>query len=445
MVPVQLEMSAGIRIPLDREYPNGFIDGLKQMFTFSNPEYFRAARYSLTPPERFVVVWAQIDGYLEVPRGNLRGVIDYFHKHRISVQLVDQSISAPIIRPTCTTKPLPSILVNGVSILSEKRFSICVGVLGGGALAMAASLIVDREEQTLIVVKRKHQLYVWRNALMENTDLRLEDIGLVGDRHDEFDRPVVVAIDRTLYKQPWRDFGFLIIDRCELANLKIFFKIVRRFNGKYMLGISYLQRREDGLGKLMRCFLGDIGFRVEGINSGTGGGPLVNVHPTGFTFFGDEYDVILVSICDHIERNKRIVADVLASVAGNKKRVMVVSTRNDHLKKLQELLADQYRIAEIISGRTSDGRVEKISDEFNKGKLQVLLTTNKSVDVADINQVDGVFVCAPFKYQETAAAIMGVLKSDGVLYEYLDDHPFCIASMEKRVDFYRRMGARVEK
>ena len=51
------------------------------------------------------------------------------------------------------------------------------------------------------------------------------------------------------------EIGFVIVDECNRANLKIFFKIAL-FNCPYLLGLANSRKRQGGLTEIMHAYLG---------------------------------------------------------------------------------------------------------------------------------------------------------------------------------------------
>ncbi|MFW5930442.1 MAG: helicase-related protein, partial [Desulfosalsimonas sp.] len=253
------------------------------------------------------------------------------------------------------------------------------------------------------------------------------------------------GIDRTLYKH-LQDLsvGHLIVDRCDAANIKIFYKLCWGVCSRYITGIAKTCRREDGLFEMMKVFCGPVRYRLCSgpepgrrfleIRSAAGG-------PGPDTGEGD-YVALLDGLCENHDRNRQVAADILAETA-EKRRCLVVSARTGHLETISDILSEQLRRAEIVTGRTKPGGKKSAEQRFNSGQSLVLMTTTKTVGALEVDGADLVIVVAPFKYKDTAANIVHLLKSPGKIVEYSDRHPFFKASLKKRVNTYRELGVQV--
>lgn len=452
---ISLTIGSGISIPMNRlpvANPARFMEPLLEKYKYRNPDWMAAKRFGRKLPDNeFVYAYAKTDtGDLILPRGDLRGVIDFFYRSRLPVALVDAAEEHPASEPITTNGALPGPAEKAFSLLSGKRSGILTnGARGEICKQIISRLISFRGQRTLIVVKRTWQLYLWQKIIAAETSLNACDIGLVGDKHCDLDKNVVVAIDRSLYQHMdnIKDrFGFLVVDLCDAANLKIFYQIVWPLSCRYLLGVAAGSRRSDNLTEFMKQFLGSYMVPCptdDGRRSGGGKNPagaeLVVVR-TNFEPAGDEYEPVLSGVCDSKERTARIVADILSCISVPSGRAVVVSARLRQLEEIQAGLMTNFRPAELISGKTSAKQLAQIVEDFNSGELRVILTTNKSLPGLDVKPVPTVFVAAPFKFKETAASVVRLLAPGGRIVEYLDDHMFCVNALKKRIGLYQKLN-----
>ena len=147
---------------------------------------------------------------------------------------------------------------SAVKEMGDRRFGILVGPAGSGKKVVSLFLTAKRELPALIIVKTKSRLLEWCDVIHRFSDLMPEEIGLIGNGHHRIGERITIAIDRSLYKHIddiREKIGFVIVDRCEQANLKIFFDGVGGLNPKYILGLARNYARPDGLGGAMISFL----------------------------------------------------------------------------------------------------------------------------------------------------------------------------------------------
>jgi len=437
--PVEIRVDASARVSLD-VLPEAAAADLRRAASFINPAWRRGLRYhSLQPPEKYLYAYYVDDANrICFPRAGLRWLIDFFQARKIPVYLDDHTISVPMSRVVLFGKDMEPVVSEAFRALWKKRYNI-LGATGDSGFLITCALIAARGEKTLIVVKHKYQLYQWRDALLRYTDLDVEDVGLVGDQHRQSAAAVVVGIDRSLYKcLDDIQVGHLVVDRCDTANVKIFYQICWAMATRYITGLAERVEREDGLTQMMALFCGPIRYQVPEVkNHDTP--PVLQVFHTETAYSGEDYDSLLQQLCEDELRNKQITADVL-SVVANSTRVLVVSVRTRHLTDISAHLSEQFRDAEIVTGRTKDGAKKRAEARFESGDICVLMTTTKTAAALEISPVDAVFVITPFKYKDTAATLVRHVKSGGQVFEYSDAHPFFKTSLRKRISTYKTLG-----
>jgi len=424
--------------------PESWLEALQAAFVFINPAWRKRQQYAaaLEPPAKYLYAWFFDDAdRLCVPAASLRWLVDFFHKRKVHVEIADHTRSDHFGKAVSFAGDLAEVSVaEAFRALIEKRYGI-FRASGDSAYPVACAVMASRGERTLIVVKRKRQLYRWKDEILRNTDLSDGDIGLVGDRHCTVDAPVVVGIDRSLYKV-FADIraGQLIVDRCDIANPKIFYSLCGAAPWRYILGVSAVDRREDGLDKMMRSFCGPVRYRMGKIG-GRQHRPVLSVFDSyaAYDRENDDYMALVSQMVGNSLRTRQIAGDILQYLASGL-RVLVVSSRTGHLEAIGEMLADQFWSFDILTGRTGDSAKQAMEQRFGRPEAGVLMTTTKSVGDIDAPAADVAVVAAPFRYRDTAAGMVSRIKDNGRLVEYRDLHPFFEASLKKRIRVYKELN-----
>lgn len=441
---INIEVGVSARLPLDL-LPDQAVKDLCRQYRFKNPAWAKAVRYSLHPPEKYLYAY-----YVDeanrfcVPRASLRRLVNFLQVRKTGVHIDDKTVSVPVSSGFSFIGEKQPLCMEAYRALYNKRFNV-LGATGAAAYEVVCLLMAARAQKTLVVVKSKHQLYKWRDQLSVLTDLSAKNIGLAGDRNLDLDADVVVGIDRTLYKyQQEISAGHLVIDRCDTANIKIFYQLCWNVASKYITGIAGRKEREDGLSDLMYIFCGPLRYQLS-----AGPEPARRVLEIRNVSAGDasdskedDYLVLLDGLCGDLNRNHQVAADILAYTAQGK-RCLVVSARTRHLKDISEFLSEQLRGSEIITGRTKPGAKKSAEQRFNAKEALVMMTTTKSVGALEIDPVSVAVVAAPFKYKDTAANVVHLVAGGGRIVEYLDSHPFFKSSLQKRIATYRQLGVQV--
>lgn len=437
---VQLTVSSGVHVPAEAA---GMLKPLLSDLTFKNPAHAQAMKYGRTLPDEFLFGYRPgALGGVELPRGDLRGILNYFHTRRITVDLRDQTAAPAMGLDIEANAGLPDDLERAVSLLSGKRSGLIVGGDGVRDRAIVSHLAAFHGLRTLIVCQRSWQLYVWRNCLTEQTSLTDRDIGIFGDGRRILDRPVTVALQRSL-KPEIESFmdtiGFLAVDGCGYAGMPLFFDIVWRMRARFMIGLTGHEPRQDGLEKLMRAFMGDVVVQLPRVWK-AGATRALHVRATGFSSQAETYGKVMEELCGDAERTQSVAMDILALSSDKKAGVVVVGTRLEQLEGIRLFLENQYRVAEVINGQTGQNMMAEIIRGFVDRKIQVVLTTNMSLDALPPDCATGIVVAAPFQKRETAAAMVRLMRDGAVVQDYRDEHPMLIVGLKKRVRFYGRFG-----
>ena len=276
---------------------------------------------------------------------------------------------------------------------------------------------------------------------------------MIGDGKRELGRKFSIAITLSLYKVIDRvepQIGFVIVDSCDRANLKIYFK-ASLFNCPYMLGLAGSPKRSGGLTRLMNSYLGPRVFQIYPEEEMRRTRPVLKIVATGWEYdYEDDFSEMITALCQDQERNRLIVKDMLQATAEPGARALVISERVKHLEELQKRIKEAYSESEIITGDITEKRREKIIERFDEGKLQITLVTLKSIHTLEVKQADHLFVASPLKYGDHLTQIVGKLLGAGqkgeveqrpVIHDYRDEPEILKASLKQRLKVYRTMGA----
>lgn len=421
---------------------------LKRLAVFKNPAFGMAKLRGLPAPAEFHIAYEEaLDGDMVFPKGDLRAVLDLFHLHKVPVDFIDRTTGGlPVGKEILVSGNLSDRLFPVFSLLSGKRHGLLIG--GGGEAEdkkIASHLIAFHGFRTLIVVKQKWQLHAWEKALLENTNLQKADIGMVGAGRCELDRIVIIGIDRSLYQHVGvlrETVGFLIVDQCDVVNVKIFYGLVWKIPARFLLGVASSSKRRDGLTGMMRLFLG----RAEGIIPGKEGivvaAKEVLIGRLAGSVSGDNYDDVMANLCDDHDRTVSIFGTILAMVADGL-RVIVVGPRIAQLTEISDLLQQNLRDAAVVTGQTPEKEMADVCSRFADGSLPVVLCTTKTLGGLSISPADAAVVAGPFRAMETAVQLDARVRPGGWICEYADNHPLLNGMLSARLGFYRKLSMRV--
>lgn len=459
MEKVKITVDSKIRI--DRaKLPEEVIGRLKESLIFENPLYRRNLRYGRPnhniEPYLFCIWHDKQCDDLIIAKGFLSELLRVLNAHRVEFELEDLTHRLP--EATFDFRgSLYGYQDEAMKEISKRRFGVLVGPIGSGKKVMVLKLISMRKTPALVIVRTKRQLYQWKEAAIRFLGLTGEqDIGLIGDGHCHLDRALTISISLSLYKvidQIRENIGFVIVDQCEAANLKIFFKGVMPLNSKYMLGLACSSKRSDGLTRLMCAYLGPNLHRIrssltkfEGLGNER---PELRIQNTGFEYdYQDDFPGMISALCSDEKRNRLITADVLQKTSNPGSRVLVISERIGHLQELLKLIEAAHSQGEIIAGEIPETKRTEIFRRFDLGKLQLILVTLKSIHTLEVKKANCLFVASPLKYGDHLTQIIGKLlgtdtgRQSPMVYDYRDEPEILQNSLKRRIKVYRGMGAK---
>jgi len=460
MEKIIIKLDNRIRIQ-KKDLPPEVIALLEKRLIFKNPIYYTNEQYGrpnygIEPTLR--CIWEDKDtSDLVITRGFFAELIRIFHKARLEFELKDFTQSLQEV----------DFNFNGAYYgyqyeawyeVPKHRFGILVGPLGCGKKIITLSLIARRRIPTLVIVATKRQMYIWKETAIRFLDLNDKDIGLVGDGYREFGKKFTVAITLTLYKiieQLKPQIGFLIIDQCDKASLKVFFK-ASMFNCPYVLGLANASKRSDRLTRLMCAYIGPRVCEIwpeDGWTSFQGLGkarPALKIKPTSFTYnYKDDWHEMITTLCQDEERNRLITADILQETANPSIKALVISERINHLEMLLQQIKRGYSDGAIITGYTSNKEREYITSRFDRGKLQIILITFKTISTIELKKINRLFIASPVKYDDHIVQIIGKMLGTGqgdpqsAIYDYREKPEVLTRSLNRRLKIYRAVGASI--
>lgn len=455
MEKVNIKLDRVIRIERP-SLPDSVVNTLKERLIFENPLYLRNAKYGRPTrnikPYLFCIWHDKERDDLIISRGFLSGLVRILNGSRVGFELSDLTRKVQDVDFDFRGS-LYGYQEEALKEVAKKRFGVLVGPVGCGKKVLSLKLVALRKVLALVIVRTKRQMYQWKEIAGRFLGLDDLDVGLIGDQHRNLGRKITIAISLSLYKvmdQVKPQTGFVIVDQCDMANLKIFFKGVMPLDCPYMLGLAAVPKRSDGLTALMRAYLGPVVYRIRLAKDFVGlgqGRPILKIRRTNFNFeYMENWSEMITALCQDQARNALIVADVLQETANPGAKAVVISERVSHLESLLEDTRGSYGDGEIITGDTLDGKRSEIFGRFDRGKLNMILTTHKSLSNLEVKRANRLFVASPLKYGDHLAQIVGKLLGTGQgeqrakIFDYRDEPELLEVSLKKRLKVYRSMG-----
>lgn len=221
---------------------------------------------------------------------------------------------------------------------------------GSGKTVAALNAVATLGRSAVVIVPRSRLMYQWANEAKKHIGLTDDQIGLVGDGHEQLDRPFTVVVIHNLYlsiypKEFYESFGISIFDECHGLGAREFNKATRLFPSIFRLALSATPDRKDGCTKLFTDVFGEVSVRSEQEAL-----PLtyeiVRFKLTkilGSLNFCKSTARPLIWLSEHKERNQLIahlVKELYAKASRSGEAVVVLTSYIEHARTLYDLCGE---------------------------------------------------------------------------------------------------------
>lgn len=151
------------------------------------------------------------------------------------------------------------------SVVDEANYGGCIEAFTScGKTNMAIYMSYLLELKTLVIVPTNTLLKQWKDRILEFTDCKEKDIGIIQqDRCEVKDKKIVIGMLHSLAMKDYEDyiynsFGFVVVDELHRCASKVLSKAIFKFNSLYTLGLSATADRKNGMEDLVFWALGPI-------------------------------------------------------------------------------------------------------------------------------------------------------------------------------------------
>jgi len=413
---------------------------LKRMASFYNPEFFirQKQRLSTYNIPRVVSMYDLNERYIILPRGLYGKLRSFFKKHRVHVSIEDNRLNVKIsmrefflnLRDE-QTKAKKEILKND--------YSLFIAPPGFGKTAVASAIISERRVGTLILVHKTVLLEQWSKRLSEYFKIDIKSIGVLGKGKKKLNGSLDVATLQSLKNRPEliENYSQIIIDEAHHMPAVSFEIPLKKFKGKYVLGLSATPKRKDGMEAIMYLQCGDIVH--ESVRKSTVKHTLKTI-TTQYDTFMDHFTMMLGEIAEDEIRNRQIIDEIMKL---SERKILVLSERIEHLNILWHMLDAKGIDAVLLYGglKTKEKRIQ-----FEKTEnASIILSTSSYIgEGIDIGHLDTIIFTMPISYPERIIQYLGRIGRQGqqcLALDFIDSSvPMLKSSFNKRMKGYKKMG-----
>lgn len=446
------------------EIPSQLMHEILNLSSFRNPEFFKAQarRLSTHGISRNINCHEEMGDYIILPRGCKEALKKLLENKEITHQFDDQ------------TQPGKKIATNFIGILtpeqqdavqklSENPIGILSATTGFGKTVVAASLIAQRNVNTLIIVHRKQLIEQWKERLNAFLDKGVA-IGQIGGGKNTLTHRIDIATIQSLnYQGKIKDdvtkYGQIIVDECHHISAISFEKVMKKVEAKYVCGLTATPTRKDGLHPIMTMQLGSICHKVTAKS-------YAQVHPfkhllhpryTNFKSIKQnetkQIQTVFKEMVQDETRNRLIFDDVLHALEQGA-IPLILTERVEHVAILEAMFKDFAKnIIVLTGGMKSKEQSEKLSalQNLKANEERLIIATGKYIGEGfDHARLDTLFLVMPLSWKGTLQQYVGRLhrvhdeKSVVKVYDYVDQkEPVLKKMFDKRMKGYQSMGYRI--
>jgi len=422
-----------------KNLPKKVLDQLKELATFDNPqiETLKRLRKPIFNTPYKIQSFSYKNGILMLPRGLMRNMITVLSQHNLDYRYKDERFVKHIEAPQFTLS-LRDEQKKVIQEIDKKDFCICIAAPGFGKTVIGAKMIEQRSVNTLVIVNKNLLLDQWIDRFCEYFKMDKKQIGYLGKSKNKLTGKLDVATMQSLKNNPEliKNYSFVIVDECHHIPALTFETIIKRFQGKYILGLSATPNRKDGMEPLLYQQLGQIAYEHKQVKTGK---KEYKVIETDFVSEVDNFTELISEISNDERRNSLIVQ--LIEEYQNRK-ILLLSDRIEHIENLELLLRNKKIEFISIHGSLKKDIQQKALGEIESNSL-VLATTSYFGEGIDFPHLDTIIFATPISYYGRLIQYLGRIGRGGtdcLALDILDIYnKFALSSFKKRKEGYKKL------
>jgi len=427
-------------IYIDKQYlPTIILKKLKSIASFENPQIkiLQNLRKPIYNIPKTIRTFEETKEKLILPRGLMRDVISIFKYYNLNTTFIDKRFVKKFLFNNIKLPPRDEQTVAIDNIL-KKDFSIFVAPPGYGKTFIASKIIEKRGVNTLVVVNKNMLLDQWIERFIQYFGYTKKDIGFLGKSKNRLNGNLDIATMQSLKNNAdiIKQYSFVIVDECHHIPAVTFEKIIKKFSGKYILGLSATPKRKDEMETLLFHQLGYISYEIK--NKKTSKNKLIVIEDDTIEDV-DNFAELLNEITTNDKRNQLIIN--LIKQYKNRK-ILVLTDRIEHIENLELLLKYEGIKFTSIHGSLKKDIQEKNMKDIQKSSL-VLATASFFGEGIDFAHLDTIIFTMPISYYGRLVQYLGRIGrggSDSLAIDILDiKNKFALSSFKKRKDGYKQL------
>lgn len=472
---ISITLADKIYIPLNAISAK-VLNHIKRIAAFRNPEFYakQTMRMSTYGIPRIISCFDITDEYLAMPRGCKKAILEILNANGAKYSITDKTNHGIPISVSFMGKEHEEQL-DAIASLIKYDCGVLHATTAFGKTIIAASIIAQKQVNTLVLVHTKALLDQWHERLTEFLKIDYEPpaptqkrgrkrvfspIGCLDSTknilHGIIDIALMQSCTRDGDAKPFiRDYGLVIVDECHHVSSLTFETVMKGITAHTTYGLTATPIRKDGHQPIIFMQLGPIRFKADA-KAQMARQTFRRYLIPRFTSFrnidetNSDFTSLLQKISKDEIRNKLIVDDILKSLSCGRTPI-VITRRIEHISTLYTLLFGRVKNIVCLSGKGTAKekrmKIERLHAIPSSEPLVIIATEKYIGEGFDYPRLDTLFLAMPIAWKGTIQQCAGRLhrenkgKTDVRIYDYIDMHiPMLSAMYHKRLRGYAIVG-----
>ncbi len=422
------------------ELPKTLLTKLQRFASFSNPEFYirQNLRKSTYNTPRVISLFEQNERYIILPRGLTKKIKTYFRINGAKFTIEDKRIRKKIEKPNFLLT-LRTEQEEALAKVMKNSYALLIAPPGFGKTAVASAIIAKRAVTTLILIHKTTLLEQWAERLSEYFGVDVKSIGMLGKGKKRITSHIDIATLQSLRNRSEmiENYTQIIVDEVHHIPAVSFEVPLKRFRGKYIIGLSATPKRKDGMHPIMYMQCGEIAHEVKVKRRQI---HQLRIIKTSFDSFQDNFAEILNEIMEDEGRN-RLIVDEIAKLKG--RNILVLSERVEHLNMLYHHL-DAKQISSLLLHGGLSQKIQKEALKDAQNHSIILSTSSYIGEGIDFPHLNTIIFTMPISYIGRMVQYLGRVGRRGqecLAIDFVDESVVMLkSSFSKRMRGYKEMG-----
>lgn len=443
MVEITIKEAIYIKTP-----PHKVITYLTNTLRVDNPEYIKRLRLKKwigKTPKTLDLFEIDEETYI-IPFGMKQRLKRFLTENDITYKVEHKNADIPLKMIKEHDLSLYDYQKSAVNGVLEHNNGILISPAGSGKTRMAMEIIGRRNQKTLWITNNLTLLKQSKKVFKQFYSNKVGEIsaGKVNIQDITFATVQTLSkVDLNKYRDTW---GLIVVDECHRivggpTKVMQFYKVLSNLNAKYKYGITAtLFDKPNDISSTPIFLLGDKLHEIkkEDVKRVTAKHVKYELDtPVSDIYLNPDKTIDYIKLINYLVENEERNIEILYNLIKNKdNHNLVLSSRNEHIKKLSKLLNNFGIENEVLIGTVKVKDRVDILKKFEKGEINFILSNYQlAKEGLDLPIADTLHLVAPMREKKTIIQSAGRVeriykgKETSTVYDYVDKNHFMLVNM----------------